>query len=518
MKLISFYMCAFLFFSSIPGFLLSADQGQNSLISSIQEFRSSNEHKIISEFFQLLSIPNVAKDKENIKKNAHFIKKMMEKRGIKSRIIPTEGSPVVFGELKVKGAKQTLLFYVHYDGQPVDPSKWTDSQPFNPVLRKGKLNSDTNLPKPIALPSKNQKLDPDWRIYARSSSDDKAPIISILSALDALKENGYSLKNNLKFIFEGEEEAGSPNIKGFLEKNKELLKSDVLFMCDGPAYFSGSPTLVFGVKGITSIEITVYGPKVSLHSGHYGNWAPNPAMRLVQLLSTMKTPDGNIIIKDFYNTVTPFTQTEIDAIRGIPSYENQLKELYGFSHTESGSKSFMEAILYPSLNINGLSSGWVGDQARTIVPPIAIASIDIRLAKGNEPGDMVQKVIKHIESQGFHVVHQDPDDKTRKKYSLIAKVVNAEKGYKAARTSMDHKISQRVIRALKQAYKNDLALIPSMGGSLPIYLFENSLKIPFMIVPIVNHDNNQHQPDENVRIGNLWKGMETFAVIIMMDS
>lgn len=487
------------------------------LLEKVRNYRDHNQHAIIGEFFKLLSIPNVALDKPNIRKNAALIKEMMEKRGIAVQILETPGNPVIFGELKVKNAARTLLFYVHYDGQPVDPSKWIGHKPFQPVLRPAKLAAGSTEPKPIPLPKKGTPFNPDWRIYGRSTGDDKAPVIGLLTAIDALRAGGIALNNNIKFMLDGEEEAGSPNLPYALEKYGHLLKTDILFMCDGPAYFSGDPTLFFGVRGITSISVTVYGADTSLHSGHYGNWAPNPAMRLSQLLAGMKDKNGNVVVKGFYDTTTPLSAREKKALAAVPAYDAQLMKLYGFSGAEGGGKKLLETIMYPSLNVNGLRSGWVGKDARTIVPDSAVASIDIRLAKGNQPKDLVQKVIAHINAQGYHVVDKDPDRETRAKYPFIAKVVQEEKGYRAARTSMDLPLSLSVIDALSGYSDKDPVLLPTLGGSLPIYIFEDYLKIPVIGVPIANHDNNQHQPNENLRIGNLWRAIETFAAILTID-
>ncbi len=225
------------------------------LLNQVQEYRKQHEHQIIGEFFELLAIPNVSADQENIRRNAKFIKKLMEKRGLEAQVIETPGNPVVYGELKVPAAAHTLLFYMHYDGQPVDPSQWTDSKPFKPVFRPGKMRAGTSAPKPFPLPAANEPFNEEWCLYGRSTSDDKAPIICLLTTIDAINKAGYTFRNNLKFIFEGEEEVGSPNLGTFLKQNKELLKADVLFMCDGPAYFSGDPTIFFGVRGITSLEM-----------------------------------------------------------------------------------------------------------------------------------------------------------------------------------------------------------------------------------------------------------------------
>jgi len=501
----------------LPGIINGQELQMKTILSKINNYRKANEHGIIREFFSLLSIPNVSSDHTNIRENAEFIKNMIIRRGINAQVLETKGNPVVFGELNVPGAKRTLAFYVHYDGQPVDPSEWTDTHPFKPVIRPGKLKAGSGEPKPILFPGENVPIDEDWRIYARGSSDDKAPIIALLTAIDAVRNSGLNMKNNLKFIFEGEEEAGSINIRPFLEKHKDLLKSDVLFMCDGPVYYSGDPTLFFGVRGVWTIEITVYGPNTSLHSGHYGNWAPNPAMILAQLLSTMKDDNGKVKIEGFYDTVIPLSKTELKALEEIPKYDEELKELYGFSFTEGAGKSLNEAIQYPSLNINGLSSGWVGNQVRTIIPPHATASIDIRLVNGNDPADMVSKVVNHIKNRGFHVVSEAPDEQTRAQFPLIAKVITSEEGYRASRTSMDLPISRAVRKALSGYSDKGTVLLPSLGGSLPLYVFNEVLDVPTIGVPIANHDNNQHQPDENIRIGHLWRGIETFAAIILME-
>ncbi|MFC1726253.1 M20/M25/M40 family metallo-hydrolase [candidate division KSB1 bacterium] len=505
----------FLLSVCLPGLIYSQSVSKEELFENIRSYVNSNKLNILSEFVELLTIPNVSSDRNNIRKNANFVKQMMERRGISVKIIETAGNPVVYGELKRPEAEKTIMFYVHYDGQPVSPDDWIDSAPFNPVIRPGILIPGSNMPKPIPYPNTNDEIEDNWRIYARSSSDDKTPIIALLSAIDALKQAGLKIKHNLKFIFEGEEEAGSVNLKQFFEENTDLLKSDVLFLCDGPAYFNNKPAVSFGVRGITSIEITVYGPNTSLHSGHYGNWAPNPALKLVKLLSSMKDEEGKVLVEGFYDTVIPLSETEKKAVRSVPNFDNELKERLGFSGTEGGGRSLIEMLQFPSLNIRGLLSGWTGSQARTIIPPTATASIDIRLVKGNDPADMREKVIEHIKKQGYHIVSGDPDQKTRAKYANIAKV-RMGGGYRAARLSMDKPISQQIIRNLGFYLENEIVILPGMGGSLPLYYFYDILKTPSIIVSIANFDNNQHQPNENLRLGNLWKGIEMYSAILMM--
>ncbi len=311
-----FLIAAFIFGATLTS-------GASTSIKKVQKYRENHEHQIIKEFMELLSIPNVSSDTVNIRKNAEFIQSMMEKRGIQTRVMETQGNPIVYGELNNPQSTQTYLFYVHYDGQPVDPEEWTDTHPFEPALRPGKLKSGTCEPKPIPFPEPGEKFKKDWRIYARGSSDDRAPIIGLLTA------------------------------------------------------------------------------------------------------------------------------------------------------------------------------------------------IDIRMVKGNEPDDMRQKVIDHIKEEGYHVVSQTPDHKTRMTYEKIAKVMKSEVGYKAYKTPMDSPLVQEVIHSVTQHCEQAPVLLPSLGGSLPIYLFHETLSVPIIGLPITNHDNNQHQPDENFRIGHLWTGIETYTAIII---
>nr|MCS5661772.1 M20/M25/M40 family metallo-hydrolase [Dehalococcoidia bacterium] len=436
------------------------------------------------------------------------------RRGITARILETGGSPVVYGELNVPGANRTIMFYSHYDGQPVDPTKWIDMEPFAPTMRPGKMEAGSTEPKPIPLPKKGEKINEEWRLYARSASDDKSPITALLAAIDAVKAAGLNFGANVRFIYDGEEEAGSPFLQSFAEKNRSLFETEVLYVCDGPMYFSNQPTLKFGARGITTIDITVYGPNVNVHSGHYGNWAPNPGIKLARLLTSMKHENGNVKVRGFYNTVTPLSRREKEALKTIPSYDEEIKQLYGFAQPEGRGETLMERINLPSLNIRGLESAWVGSQARTVVPAEATAAIDIRMVKGNDPDDMVNKVIEHVKREGFHVISKDPDQNTRMQYADIVKIVKRG-GYPASRTSMDLEISQLTIDALSDYHDESVVLVPTSGGSVPLYIFTQILDVPTISVPIVNHDNNQHQPNENIRMGHYWQGIETLAALLV---
>ena len=498
----------------VPGLVISQQPSKKELRKQVREYRIAHEQELFDELVEWLFIPNVADDLPNIRKCAARLKSAMERRGITTRILETGGSPVVYGELNVPGANRTIMFYSHYDGQPVDPTKWIDMEPFAPTMRPGKMEAGSTEPKPIPLPKKGEKINEEWRLYARSASDDKSPITALLAAIDAVKAAGLNFGANVRFIYEGEEEAGSPFLQSFAEKNRSLFETEVLYVCDGPMYFSNQPTLKFGARGITTIDITVYGPNVNVHSGHYGNWAPNPGIKLARLLTSMKHENGNVKVRGFYNTVTPLSRREKEALKTIPSYDEEIKQLYGFAQPEGRGETLMERINLPSLNIRGLESAWVGPQARTVVPAEATAAIDIRMVKGNDPDDMVNKVIEHVKREGFHVVSEDPDQNTRMQYADIVKIVKRG-GYPASRTSMDLEISQLTIDALSDYHDESVVLVPTSGGSVPLYIFTQILDVPTISVPIVNHDNNQHQPNENIRMGHYWQGIETLAALLV---
>src|SRR5437660_6248035 len=273
---------------------------------AVREYRVDNEERIIRELSEFLAIPNIASDTANIQKNATHLVEMLEARGIEAHLLPIAGrGPVVYGKLISPEAKHTVIFYAHYDGQPVDPAAWTDGKPFEPVLRSDAIEAGG---KRIPPPDKHPRAYNDnWRIYARSASDDKGSIVALLAALDALRAQRIPLGVNLKVIFEGEEEAGSTNLERTLQLHKNLLGGDLLAMADGPVHQSGRPLVFFGNRGDIGLDITVYGPVRALHSGHYGNWAPNPAMELSRPVASMRDEIGRVLIERYYDDIVPLS-------------------------------------------------------------------------------------------------------------------------------------------------------------------------------------------------------------------
>ncbi|MHA4847185.1 M20/M25/M40 family metallo-hydrolase [Flavitalea antarctica] len=471
----------------------------------------------MNEFLAFLALPNVAADPIGQQKNADFIMQMMTKRGIKKvqllRANTPGVPPAVYGEVIVPGAIQTIIFYAHYDGQPVNPTQWAKGlDPFHPKLFSDAIDKGgTDIPLPIDGNYKNE-----WRIYARGASDDKAGVSAIINAYDAIKKSGLTPNCNLKFFFEGEEEAGSPHLNEILENHRALLQSDLWIICDGPVHQSGKKQIVFGVRGDAKLDLTVYASKRPLHSGHYGNWAPNPAMMLAKLLSSMKDENGRVTIKGFYDDVTPLSVSERRSLNEVPPVDEQMKTELGISTTDMQGLSLSESINQPSLNINGIQSGNVGKMASNQIPTYATAVLDLRLVLGNDWQRQQQKVINHIKKEGYYVTNNEPTDEERKKYPKIIKVIAGADGYNAQRTSMDLPIIKKVIAAVKTTTRDQIVLQPTMGGSLPLFLFEKYLDAKTVTVPIANHDNNQHAENENIRIGNLFEGMVVLGSLMMI--
>ncbi len=368
-------------------------------------WREQHERAIVDEFVALLSIPDIAADRANIQRNAETIATMMQKRGIDSRLVSVPGgNPVVFGEMKTPGATRTIVFYAHYDGQPLDPNEWA-TPPFSPTLRDKQFERDGQV---IPLPAPGQPFNPEWRLYARGAADDKAPISAILTAVDAIRAAGLSTKANIKFVFEGEEEAGSPNFEKILAANKVLFAGDLWLMCDGPMHQTRRQLVAFGDRGMVRVDVTVYGARGELHSGHYGNWAPNPALLLAKLLASMKDDDGRVLVDHFYDDVEPLSAIEKQALAEAPDIDSDLMRQFWLGATESAGKKLIELTTLPSLNIRGMASSRTGNQASNVIPSSATATMDVRLVKGMDPHRTAQRVIDHIRKQGFFVVDQSP--------------------------------------------------------------------------------------------------------------
>jgi acetylornithine deacetylase/succinyl-diaminopimelate desuccinylase-like protein len=496
----------------LPLLPISALAGEPA-VDAARSHRAANGAEILVEFAELLEIPNVPAEPEGLKRTAAWIRDRLAGRGVDAELLTLDDAPpLVYGRMESPGARRTLGIYVHYDGQPVDPARWTHP-PFEPTLYTASMELG-GQPRPF--PTAGSPVDPESYLYARSAGDDKAPVAALLGALDALEGAGIRPTSNLVFLFEGEEEQGSTHLEAYFERYRDRLDVDLWLICDGPVHQSRRPQLVFGVRGYTGIDLEVYGAGRYLHSGHYGNWAPNPALELARLLAGMKDADGSVTIEGFYDSVTPLSPAEREAVEALPRIDAALRRELGLAATEAGNAPLAERLLLPSLNVRGLQAATVGSSARNVIPRTAEASLDIRLVKGNDPERMLDLVERHVAAAGWHIVYEDPDEATRLAHPRIVRVTRRP-GYPAVRTALDEPLTRPVIEAANLAAGEPVILMPGLGGSLPLFLFTENLGRPIVIVPIANHDDNQHAPDENLRIANLWYGIDLFAALLTMS-
>jgi acetylornithine deacetylase/succinyl-diaminopimelate desuccinylase-like protein len=400
------------------------------------------------------------------------------------------------------------VLYAHYDGQPVARARWA-SEPWTPTLRDAPLDQGGRV---VPLPARGE-AGAEWRLYARSASDDKGPIVAMLAALDALRAAGARPSVNLKFFFEGEEEAGSPHLRAVLQRHQALLRADAWIFADGPVHPSRRAVVAFGVRGVTGLELTLYGPARALHSGHYGNWAPNPAAQLAGLLATMRDAEGRILIPGFMDDIRPPTAADRQAIAATPRPDSALRAALQIGRVEGDGAELAERILLPALNVRGLSAGAVGGGAANAIPTEARASIDFRLVPDQRPERIRQLVEAHLARLGYHVVAGVPDAATRQAHRSVVRL-EWDMGYPALRTPLDAPVSRALVRVVRDATGTAPYEVPSQGGSLPLHHFGDVLGAPVLILPIVNHDNNQHADNENLRIANLREGIDVFAAVI----
>jgi acetylornithine deacetylase/succinyl-diaminopimelate desuccinylase-like protein len=465
-------------------------------VEAARQWHTAQRAQILEEFQSLLAIPNGASDTPNIRRNADALLAMLKKRGVDARLLTHPvAPPIVYGEIHTPGAKETIVFYAHYDGQPVTPSEWEGGDPFKPYIKK--INGEDH-------------------IFARSASDDKGSIIAQLAALDALQAAKVPLRSNIRFVWEGEEEAGSPHLEQILTANRDAVHGDVFLVCDGPVDQSRKQLIAFGARGDTHIEVTVYGPKRGLHSGHYGNWAPNPAMMMTQLLAGMKDKDGHVLIPHFYDGITPLGDLEKQAIAAAPKNDERLKQELWLGRVDGGGKPLLELINLPTLNINGISAGQTGEKSTNSIPTKAVANLDLRLVVGLHWREQQDRVIDYIRSQGYFVTEKEPTPEELLSHPRVAKVRRDLASYDAVRTPMDLPIAQKVIKAVESA-RGEVVKWPTMGGSVPLGAMERAANTRTINIPIANHDNNQHSANENMRLQNLWDGIETMAALLTMD-
>lgn len=476
---------------------------------AVRAWRQAQERSILGDFTAFLSLPNVATNISDIEKNAAYIQAELKKRGFATRKLSAGPGtpPSVFAELDTPGAKRTVLFYAHFDGQPVSQKGWV-IDPFRPSVR-------TALPeaKPVRWEDARGPLDPDWRIYARGSGDDKASIQALISAFDALKAKGIKPSVNIKLLYEGEEEQGSAHFGKIIEQNRNLLKADALIMGDGPMHQSGRQMVGFGNRGIVGFTLTVYGPINPLHDGHYGSFAPSPSVMLARLIASLRDDDGKILIPGIYDDVARPTAADEAAIAAMPAIEPQLKRSLGIGRN-IGPTRLAEGYLKPTLNVRSIHVGDEGPDAANAIATEGFASFDIRLVQGETPAHVHTLVETYLRSLGWTIVRSVPDIETRLAHPKILKLEWDKGESVAAKTALDLPAARAVVASISRTVGYDPIKLPTSGGSSGIAEAADQLHTPMIGVSIANYDDNQHARNENLRLGNLWDGIEVYAGLL----
>jgi len=470
----------------------------------------------LDEFIEFLSYPNDANYESDIYKLMDWTEDKFKSLDFKINRLDTETIPLMLASKHISDDYKTVLIYMHLDGQPVDLSKWNQENPFIPVYKlneDGKfVDYDSNKLANIDYKTLEER---DIRIFARASSDAKGPVMMLIQAMKFMSSKNIDNKFNLKLIMDFEEEKGSPSLPDAVKKHSTILKSDALLIFDGPQHESDLPTLNFGNRGISSITLKTYGPVVPQHSGHFGNYAPNPVFRMSNILSSMKDENGIVKIKGYYDGITISDKVK-KYLDNVPDNEESMLNKMQFKKPESVGNSYQEAIQFPSLNVRGIRAGWVEDEVRTIVPSECIAEIDVRLVIESDGYRLHDLIKKHIEDLGYVVLDHEPSKEERMKYDKIVKF-NSTVSYPAFRTDIDSDLGNWLSETLTRTFGVEPVLRRTSGGSVPISPFVNVLNIPAVGVPTVNKDNNQHSPNENIKLINYIKGIESFVGILSSE-
>ena len=467
----------------------------------------------IESFREFLSIKNDANFKNEMKPLIEWGINNFKKYGFEVERLETPELPLLLASKVISEDLNTLLIYLQFDGQPVDNSKWDQENPYKAVLKK-RINNEYKIIDWSRLD--NITFDDikkeDLRIFARSASDAKGPVMMILNALEIMKRNNIELEYNLKVIMDFEEEISSPNLADAVKKYSSKLKSDALLIFDGPKHPSNLPTLTFGARGISDITLITYGPIVPQHSGHFGNYAPNPVFRMSEILSSMKDSDGRVTIPGFYDGIELDEKT-LKILAEVPDDEEKMMNDMQFKKPDNVGKNYQESIQYPSINVRGIESGWVREEVRTIVPSECIAEIDVRLVLESDPIRLHNLIKSHIQELGYYVIDRRPTKDERLKHNKIVTFVSSF-DYDAFRTDIESEIGKWLVKSLKKTFGIEPVKKRTSGGSVPISPFVNTLGIPAVTVPTVNQDNNQHSPNENIKIENYITGIETYLGIL----
>lgn len=475
------------------------------IISSSQ----SHLRTALEDFQDFLKIPNNGLVEKDMWDNVRYCDSLMKSLGFETKTFTKNQVPNLFAQGVQDPSKKTILVYLQIDGQPVDSSAWNQASPYIPVLKKEENGKVIEIP----WSSLDQEIHPDWKIFARSASDSKGPATIFFTTLKILQEKGIQPAVNLKVIMDFQEEMSSPTLADVVAENKEAFQADGILIMDGTRHFSNLPNLAFGARGIVTATIKVFGPSNNLHSGQYGNFAPNPAFQLSRLLAAMKDDSGKVLIPGFYEGVN-ISEADFKAMSEIPEDNEEMANEMGFAEAEKVGRNYQEALQYPSLNIRGLRSGWVGNEVRTLIPSEAVVEIDIRTVKETPNERQLALLQKFLLDQGYHLIEgAEPTAEERKTYSKIASF-KTRNGSEPFRAAMDSEFAHWLDRGMAHVFGDQYIKTRQTGGSQPMAPFINILGAPAVSVRIPNPDNNIHGPNENIRIGNFQEGIQTCLSIL----
>ncbi|MBM3223608.1 MAG: M20 family dipeptidase [Candidatus Tectomicrobia bacterium] len=466
-----------------------------------QMYIQAQARTFIAELLPVLEQPSISHNTYDVRRCAEMLVGMLRQEGAQASLMETGGNPVVYGEIAGVRNDVTVVLYNHYDVKPVEPLAAWHSEPFRPVFRRGRVEEHAPV-----VPDWQALSDAELRsclVYARGSGDDKGPLYGNLMALRTMRAVAGKPPCRLKFLFDGEEEMGSPNLPAFLRQHRERFQGDVMVIADGPMHPSGRPTVSLGVRGVMMLEINLHTANQVLHSGHYGNAAPNAAWDMVQLLATMRDPTGNCLIEDFYTDAQPPTSTEQELLAHMPFDEAAMQAFLGLERWDGPAHlSFYEKTLFrPTFNINGLRSGTTGAARSTAIPHQATASIDVRLVANMNMDTVCRRIVEHVKAR------------------CPGAQVDLLYGYEAYKVAVTHPQVQKVVAAVHDLCASmgeveQPVILPTMGGSLPLSELAQALDMPLISVPLANHDDNQHAPDENLRLGHYLQGISTMLSVV----
>jgi acetylornithine deacetylase/succinyl-diaminopimelate desuccinylase-like protein len=442
-------------------------------LSDVFAYVDAHREEFLARLLDYVRRPSISAYGEGMAEVAQHIAGVLEPMGMRPRVLPTDGWPMVFGERTDIPSAQTVLLYGHYDVQPPDPLDAWVSPPFEPQVRDG-------------------------RLYGRGVGDNKGQHFAQILAMESLLVCRGALPCNVKLLLEGEEEIGSPQMPPFVAAHRDLLRADLVITSDGPVDPSGRARILFGVRGVLSFELRAHGASHDLHSGNWGGVAPNPLWTLVHLLATMKNERGEITIAGFYDDVQPPTDLERAALASLPVDPDAIRASLGLSRFDDPvARGFAERLSsWPTLTINGLHGGYAGPGSKTVLPHEAFAKCDIRLVEAQRADDIYTKVLEHVRRHApeVEVIYQGAMDPSK--------------------TPLDSRYTEPIRQAIVAARGEEPLLVPAMGGSLPEYVFTKTLGIPAFTVPYANADEANHAPNENLELERFYGGIKTGAAML----